>query len=141
LRRSNLRNWESRIVESLRKPQSRIALALYLLLFPVNIFVATKIVESPAQLVGFTVCLILMVVGAYGRFRAARALARAGRLRAALGADVLGTWLFFVAPFVGIPLLRTQTVESADVLLYTGFLVVGLFLIAHLWPKLNGQRV
>ena len=89
----------------------------------------------------FSLCLLLMVAGMLSRFLAARRLARTGRLRAALTADVLGPWLFFGALCVGNDLTIHRAPDPANIIVYSSILTAALLLISHLWPKLDRQRV
>ena len=84
-------------------------------------------------------CLLGMFGGIAARFWIARRLARAGRLRVALVADVFGPWVYFAALVVGTNLLQPGQEEWAPVTYLGIFIALGVF-VAYLWPKLGRRR-
>jgi uncharacterized protein (DUF1778 family) len=139
LRRANLRPWEAKVVGGLKEPQPLWAQVMYWGLIPAFVALNLRNLDSPSKVVLFALCVTGLLGGLAARFYFARRLARAGRLRAALVADVFGPWVYFAALVVGSNLLQKRHTTAAP-LTYLVILAAGVVFVAYLWPKLGRRR-
>lgn len=138
LRRANLRPWEAKVIGSLAEPQPWWTQLMYWGLIPAFVALNLRHLESPGKIVLFAACVAGLLGGLAARFYLARRLARGGRLRAALVADVFGPWVYFAALVVGSNLLQQRRTTAAPVT-YLLILAAGVIFVAYLWPKI-GRR-
>lgn len=139
LRRANLRRSEAKIVGSLAKPVPRWILALHLVAIPLFVLFTLPHVDTTRDQIVFLLSNLGIVAGIAARFSLARWLARKGRLRAALIADVFGPWLFYASLVIGSRLV-VEAETTADIVIYAAAFGLALLFIARLWPKIGRQR-
>ena len=139
LRRANLRPSEARLIGALSRPQPRWVVALYLLGPPAFAAANAGSLESPGNRALFIVFLLGMIAGSATQFSLARTLARRGRLRAALAADVLGRWCFYASLVVGTNVL-TGDFGTLSIAIYALFLLLAAFFLWRMWPKVRPYR-
>lgn len=138
-RRANLSRREAKIVGSLAEPQPLWMLAFYLLGIPAFVFMALLEVDTSRELVLAAFGLAGVVAGILARFWLARRLARHGRLRSALVADVFGPWLFYASLVVGGNVLSERH-DTLSMVIYAAAFVVAAVFVARLWPKVRPRR-
>lgn len=139
LRRANLTRSEAKMVGGLAQPLPRWTLALYLLGLPGFVAVTFGRVDGWLDLVVFGIGALGIVSGIVARFTLARRLARSGRLRAALVADVFGPWVFYASLVVGSGLI-VGNASALEVGIYLAAFVLALLLVARVWPKVGRGR-
>ena len=139
LRRANLRPSEARLIGSLARPQHRWVIALCLLGLPAFAAANAGSLDSPGNRALFVVCLLGMAGGITAQSPLARTLARQGRLRAALAADVLGRWSYYAPLVVGTNVL-TGDHGALAIALYAAFLLLSAAFLWRMWPKIGPSR-